>query len=307
MSWKAVMSFVIVILLIGLFTFYFLPIGEIVEFSVAGSGGSSNFTLEGSNATEGMQFYDNMRYYDSSISYNIADCPVNKLDEMKRAFDVVEAATVLDFYETDFDQQISVTCDSSVKTSGRAFVAGEGGVTNVTQSGDFNVIAQGQVLLLRESKCADPIVGTHELFHALGFDHSENDNNIMYPTVDCDQEISQDMIDHLAWLYSFTALPDLMFEEASASMQGKYLSLSVTVKNHGLVDSYPAKMVVYADGKSVKDFDLDEIPVGGGKMITLSNILVKQLSVDEIEIVLESEYEEMEKDNNAVVLKIKSS
>ena len=306
MSWKAMTSFVVFLMLAGLFLFYFLPLGKIVEFGVANSG-SNNFTLEGSVGNASMQFYENMRYQKKDISYKITDCPVAKLDEMRRAFDIIEAATVLNFYETEFDEMITVTCDSTIKTSGRAFIAGEGGVTNVTSSGEFNVISKGQVLLLRESKCANPIVGTHELFHALGFDHSDNPNNIMYPTVKCSQEISQDMINHISWLYSFPDVPDLLFEEASASMQGKYLSLSATIRNHGLTDSYPSKMAIYADGKQIKDFDIESISVGGGKIITLTNILVAQLSVDEIEVRLQSDYEEINKDNNVVVLEIKNS
>jgi len=306
MSWKAVTSFFIFLILAGLFLFYFLPLGDIVEFSIS-SQRSNNFTLEGSVGNSSMQFYENMRYPEKDISYKITDCPVAKLDEMRRAFDIIEAATILNFYENDFDEMITVTCDSSIRTTGRAFIAGEGGVNNVTSSGEFNVIAKGQVLLLRESKCADPIVGTHELFHALGFDHSENPNNIMYSTVKCSQEISQDMINHINWLYSFPKVPDLLVENASASMQGKYLSLSVTIKNHGLTDSHPSKMAIYADGKQIKDFDVESISVGEGKIITLTNILVAQLSVDEIDVRLQSDYEEMNKDNNIVVLKIKNS
>ncbi|MDP3987129.1 MAG: matrixin family metalloprotease [Nanoarchaeota archaeon] len=305
MSWKAVTSFITFVILASLLVFYFLPIGEIVEFSVSGSD-SNNFTIGNSTESQAMQFYSNMRYPERDISYNIEGCPVAKSDEMLRAFDLVESFTILNFHEVEEEEQITVTCDSSTRSEGRAFIAGEGGVTNVTSSGEFNVISKGQVLLLRESKCSNPIVGTHELLHALGFDHSENSNNIMYPTVNCKQNISEDMIEHINWIYSFPSLPDLLFEDASASMQGNYLSTSMTIRNHGLVESPPSKLIINANGKEVKEFDIEKISVGGGRVITLTNVFITKSNIEEIELLIENSLEEMDKNNNRITLKIKN-
>ena len=61
------------------------------------------------------------------------------------------------------------------------FIAGEGGPSNITKSGDFSVITHGSILLIKESKCERPNIAIHELLHALGFDHSENPNNHSNP------------------------------------------------------------------------------------------------------------------------------
>jgi len=304
MRWKIVLSFIFFILVIILLVFYWiLPIGELIEFGISGSG-NSNFTLNASLG-QGMQFYENMRYQNPDISYRIDGCPLAREDEMKRAFNFLEMRTILNFYEVNGREEISVTCEDSVKGERGLFIAGEGGVTNVTVTENFNVIFNGKVLLLRESKCSNPIVGTHELFHALGFDHSDNPNNIMYPTVKCKQTIGDDLINYISWIYSFQTLPDLSFENTSASMKGRYLGFVITIKNHGLKDSENSTIIIYVDNKSIKEFDVQSIPIGSGRIITLSNIFVMQRNIKELELFIKYDFEELNKDNNRITLEIK--
>jgi len=307
MSWKAFFSIVFSLVAVMLLLFYWvLPLGKIVEFGYLSTSGNTNFTLENGTSNQNMQFYENMRYLDKDISYRIDGCPLAKSDEMERAFDWVGGVTILNFHETDLDEDISITCDSSTRFEGRTFVAGEGGVTNVTQSGDFNVIYRGTILLLRETKCSNPIVGTHELLHALGFEHSANSENIMYPTVNCKQNISQDMIDYINQIYSVQNAPDLLFENASATVQGNYLSVSMTLRNHGLSESYPANLIIYANGKQIEDFEIETIPIGGGRIIELTNIFLLRSNIEEIELDIVSDSIELDKNNNQAVLKIKN-
>ena len=304
MRWKIVLSFIFFILVIMLLTFYWiLPIGELIEFGIS-SPRHANFTLNASLG-QGMQFYENMRYQSPNISYRIDGCPLAREDEMKRAFDFLEIHTILNFYEVNSREEISVTCEDSVRGERGLFIAGEGGVTNVTVTENFNVIFNGMVLLLRESKCPDPIVGTHELLHAVGFDHSDNPNNIMYPTVNCKQTIGDDLINYISWLYSFPILPDLSFENTSASMKGGYLSFAMTIRNHGLKDSENSTVIIYADNKSIKEFGVEPITIGSGRIITLSNIFVMQRNIKELELFIKYNFEELDKDNNRITLEIK--
>lgn len=302
MRWK-ILSLIFFILVLILLTFYWiLPIGELIEY--VSDPGHSNFTLNAS-LSQGMQFYENMRYQSPDISYRIDNCPLAREDEMKRAFDFLETNTILNFYEVNGGEEISVTCEDSVKGEKGLFIAGEGGVTNVTITENFNVIFNGMVLLIRETKCPDPLVGTHELLHALGFDHSDNPNNIMYPTINCKQTIGDDIVGHIDWLYSFPHHPDLSLENTSASMKGGYLDFVMTIMNHGLKDSENSTVIVYADNKSIKELDVQSIPIGSGRIITLSNIFVMQRNIKELEFFIKYDFEELNKDNNRITLEIK--
>lgn len=303
MGWKTALSIIFFMVVIMLLVFYWiLPIGELIEFKI--SNGSSNFTLNASLNTS-MQFYDNMRYQSSEISYKIENCPLAREDEMNRAFSFLENRTTLNFYEVENEEEISVTCEDSVRGEEGLFIAGEGGVTNVVVTDNFNVIFNGIIVLIRETKCPDPLVGTHELLHALGFDHSDNPNNIMYPTVNCKQTIGDDLINHIEWLYSFPTLSDLVFENASASMQGGYLDLSTTIRNQGLKDSETSTLVIYADNKSIKEFEIEPISIGSGRMVALSKVFVMQRNIEELEFFIKYDSEELDKDNNHIVLEIK--
>ena len=246
-----------------------------------------------------------MRYQSPNISYRIDSCPLAREDEMIRAFDFLEINTILNFYEVNSREEISITCEDSVRGERGLFIAGEGGVTNVTVTENFNVIFNGMVLLLRESKCPYPIVGTHELLHALGFDHSDNPNNIMYPTINCKQTIGDDLINYINWLYSFPILPDLSFEDTSASMKGRSLGFVMTIRNHGLKNSENSTVIIYADNKSIKELEVEPITIGSGRIITLSNIFVMQRNIKELELFIKYDFEELNKDNNRVTLEIK--
>ena len=304
MSWKPFFGFLFFLLAIGLLIVYWFFPFDTVDFSISGEK-NTNFTLENGNIG-GAQFYENLRYQEPRISYKIKDCGLQKADNMQQAFERIENITILDFYPITSNEQISVTCDDKAKFEGRFFVAGEGGPTNITQAGNFNVIQHGGIQLLRDVKCEKPNVETHELLHAIGFDHSTNPSNVMYPTSKCSQEIGQDTIDLINTLYAFPTQPDLVFEEANASMSGRYLDLNFIVKNYGLRDSLESEIEIYADNKSVKTLEVEPIPIGGGRGITLKNLFVFQKDVNEIKLEINYGSNEIKKDNNIIFLKIKN-
>ncbi len=197
MGWKILFSLIFILFVSLLLIFYWFIPFKIIEFGT--KSGNFNFSL--GNESGNMQFYQNMRYPNPEISYQIYDCPLSKKNNMERGFEIVSNISVLNFYPVNYDGEIFVTCDSKNKIEEGLFIAGEGGPTNITQSGNFHVILRGSVLLIRESKCERPNIAIHELLHALGFDHSENPNNIMYPISNCRQIVGEDIPKSISELY----------------------------------------------------------------------------------------------------------
>ncbi|MFH1503329.1 MAG: CARDB domain-containing protein [Candidatus Diapherotrites archaeon] len=291
-----------IIVLLLLFVYWFIPL-DTTEFNPLSSS-NSNFSP---NASENntLQFYQNMRFPSTSISYKIEGCPLQREDDMEWAFEIMEEKTILDFYPVTYGESITVTCEETEKARGRLFIAGEGGPTNITISGDFNVIESGQILLMKNSDCERPNIALHELLHVLGFNHSINQKNIMYEISRCDQTIGSDIIDFINEIYSIPSQPDLLFENASASMHGKYLNINFSIRNSGLEDAQESIVRIIADGKEVEEIQIPEIEIGYGRKVSVTNILIKQINVERIEFVIENNFEEMSKTNNKVVFEIK--
>ncbi|HKZ33822.1 MAG TPA: matrixin family metalloprotease [Candidatus Nanoarchaeia archaeon] len=303
MGWKSILVSVIAVFLVLLLFFYWVFPLETIDFTF--SPKNSNFSLN-SYGNESMQFYENMRYPSKDISYRIQGCTLQKADEMETAFDMIDNLTIINFYSVNNNEEISVTCDSKTRFEGDLFIAGEGGPINITKAGYFNVIQKGAITLIRESKCENPNVGIHELLHALGFDHSENPNNIMYPVSKCSQTIGQDISDMINELYSFQSLPDLAFENVSATMSGRYLDLNFTIRNQGIKDSSGAKVEIYADGELVKEIESEPLDIGHGRSIFISNIFILQKSIDELRFSIKTNFEELDKENNEAILNYKN-
>ena len=321
MGLKIFLSFIFILFVVVLLVFYwFIPFGTI-EFNVASD--NYNFSLNTSDM-ENMQFYKNMRYPDSKISYKIYDCPLQKKNDMLEAFEIISNSTILNFYPFDYNaetkefsgeenfseqeistEEISVTCDSKVKIEEEMFIAGEGGPTEVIGGEIFNIILHGKILLIKESVCERPNVAIHELLHVLGFNHSDNPNNIMYPFSKCRQTIGEDIPKLINQLYSFPSYSDLAFENVSAVMHGRYLDANVTIRNDGLRDSEKTKLEIYANENFVKEIDLDIIKMGYKKMIKLSNVWIKKTNFQELKFFINSSFNELEKKNNKIVLEIK--
>lgn len=264
----------------------------------------SNFSMNLSS--DNMQFYENLRYSDSKISYRISDkCALQKRADAERAFEILENKTILDFYSVNSNEEILITCEDKQKIKEDYFVAGEGGPVNISKTGQFNVILNGQVLLIRQSECPNPNIALHEILHALGFGHSSNENNIMYEISRCSQTLGDDIPRFIDELYSIPSKPDLFFEEVSPNIHdGKYLDLNMTVKNIGLKNSEKAFVNIYLDNEIFEKIDLKELEVGSGMKITIQNLKLKTTSFDKIKFVIDANFEELSKKNNEVSFEI---
>lgn len=302
MRGKAILAGLFIILVVFLLgAYWFIPHQDLDFFFV---DKNSNFTI--GNVSEGMQFYPNMRFPSTEISYHINKCTLQKKSEMERAFDTIENVTELTFIKVPDNGQIEVTCDSNTKLEGGLYVAGEGGPSNITKSGEFNVIKQGKILLIRESKCDKPLVSTHELLHVLGFNHSQNEENIMFPVSKCGQEIGKDTLDLIDKLYSYPSYPDLAFESASASRSGTYLDLNFSVRNMGLEKAKKFVIVIYADNSEIDRYDSEALDIGEGRKILLSNIFSLKRDINQLKLEIEYPESELKKENNLAVLEIKN-
>jgi hypothetical protein len=303
MAIKGFFSIVFVFIAIFLFIFYWFIPFDATEF-LESTDKNFNFSLD--NSDENLQFYKNMRYPNSNISYKIQDCPLYKKNSIDQAFEIISNLTILDFSPVSYGEEISAFCSDRGKRKEGLFVAGEGGPINITKTEDFNVIFHGEILLIRESKCAEPNIGLHEILHALGFDHSSNKNSIMYNVSKCNQKIGEDIINKINEVYSFPSYPDLSFENVSAIMHGKYLDANISIRNNGLSKSGKAKLIIYAGEKNVKELDLDPMEIGYGTTISLRNIWIPKINIFELRFLIDYNLPELKKNNNEKKLEIKN-
>jgi len=300
MSWQKVIGFILMILALILVILYWYFPSDVKEFKFE-TNPSANFST---NESKVMQFYPNMRFPSNNISYSISEeCDVQKKSEMLWAFETLEEKTILNFYESE-EAEINVFCENKAKIENGMFIAGEGGPANVSLGSKFNVIMNGHILLLKKSDCERPNIAIHELLHVLGFDHSENANNIMYPISKCNQIVSEDIISEINKLYTIESQPDLQIESVSASVQARFLDTNIVIKNEGLKDSSDFILRIYANNKSIEKMDVEGIKIGYGKMINITNILVPQIRIDTLKFVLETEFPELDKQNNYVNLEL---
>jgi hypothetical protein len=259
------------------------------------------------NTIPSKQFYINMRYSDRIINYHISEsCPKSKSDAMIKALDTLETKTILIFNPTSKSEStIKILCSdiSPEAEEKNHFVAGEGGPSRVLNTTLYAVILEGKVALYREGNCNNANVAIHELLHALGFDHNNNQKSILYPTLKCDQEIDQEIIDSINKLYKTESLPDLLFEKVNATKGGRYLNFHIEVLNRGLKDSKQVYVGIYADDEFIESFDLKEISIGAKKIIDVQNLKVP-LNTKTIEFIIDYENQilEISEDNNRITL-----
>ncbi len=228
------------------------------------------------NDVPSKQFYARMRYSDKSISYSIApSCSSERSNSMRQAFSDIEEVSLLTFVESS-NAEIKILCSDVAPEAGQEnyFVAGEGGPSRVLNSTYYSVILEGKISLFREDSCSSAKVATHELLHALGFDHNNNPSSILYPTLKCDQTIDSEIIDSINELYSTPSLPDLTVYSVNATKGGKYLNFHIEILNQGLVTSEGLSLGIYSNDKLIDTFDVGAVSVGARKILDVENLKV---------------------------------
>lgn len=290
-------GFISLIIIGTLVMYYFVPM-EKITFGISTN---PEFNLE--NKSNNMQFYPDMRFPDKEISYKISEeCSLEKTLEMKKAFAIIENITNLTFYIKNKEFQIEIFCDEKNRIEEGLFIAGEGGPTKIVELEKYSLILKGEILLIRNSNCANPNIAIHELLHVLGFDHSENPNNIMYPISKCRQTIGYEIPSEINRIYQEKPLPDLKFKNIDVLQRGIYLDFNVSITNQGLKKSNLAKLKVYGDNKLIDEFEINSLEPGNGLKLTTKNIWINQLKIENIKIKIESSELELSKKNNEIVL-----
>ncbi len=254
----------------------------------------------------GIQFYPNMRYKDRVISYSIASsCDSAKRKDVEKSFSFIEEKTVLEFKE-DGNAQIRILCAEIAPTPEEEghFVAGEGGPSEIINTSSYAVILSGKVSLYRRTKeCVRPNVAIHEILHALGFDHNNNLDSVMYPVTECEQSLDNKIISEINKLYKDDSLPDLIVEKVNVKKVGRYISFEITVGNFGLEDSLNSTLIVRADDEEVKRFYMGRIDIGTRKILNVEN-LKGPLMAEGLIFEVTSKERELDKENNIARMRL---
>ena len=294
-----------------------LPIGEKQELKMQNTSGSDSIIEIGSGGGASydgeMQFYPNMRFSKLPISYSISSqCSAEKTGQMQEAIEIISSEAGISFVQASAEGDIEIMCRELDKKEIRNrdyYVAGEGGPKEIVNTSLFNVILKGEVLLLKESECEEPLVSMHELLHALGFDHSVNELSVMYNVSSCRQKITADIINEIKRLYSIESLPELQLTDINATKNGRYLSFEARIRNSGLADSGSTTLAVYAEGELIGSYDIDAIEIGAGIFLSVENSRLPGRNVNEVRFVIDPEnsIRELSEENNAVVLNTESA
>jgi hypothetical protein len=252
------------------------------------------------------QFYPNMRYRDNVISYYIdSGCDKGKTENMKRAMQILEDKTSLEFVEGTQSAEIQILCSNIAPEPEEKghFIAGEGGPSEIVNATSYSVIFKGKIALYREEKCDQPLIALHELIHALGFNHNNDKKSIMYPLSQCNQILDDYIVNEINRLYSADTLPDLAIEQVNANRSGIYLNFKITVANYGLADAENPVLIIESDKGEIKRYDLNKIKIGTKKYLSVENLRIFG-DVNRMIFSVETGKDELNLDNNVAILNV---
>jgi len=260
--------------------------------------------------TKVRQFYPDMKFNHNRISYKIdVNCDKDKRDNMINGIkELSNQVDILSFYEVSDDPDIEISCSREEKQTVQEdhFIAGEGGAREIIQTGRYNIISDGIIFLYDTQNvgsldCEYPNIELHELMHVFGFDHSEDENSLMYPYLElCDQKLDDSIVKELKKLYSEENLADLYFEDVKAIKKGRYLDFNLTVKNSGSIDVYNANFSVIDDGELVESREIGDVRYGAGIIIEIQNFKLIHRNPKEIKYVIDKKdlIKEIDEENN---------
>jgi hypothetical protein len=294
-----VLLILLAFLFIGLyFLWYNLP-DQTVDFTTFKGNISQNLPENSA------QFYPNMRYVEKEISYKLSDkCSPKKTQDFEMATKILEQKTILSFYNSD-KPQILISCENvSPKPDKEGhFVAGEGGPENIINASNFAIILNGTIAFYRPESCEKPQIAIHEILHALGFNHNNNTNSIMFPFTNCEQTVDQEIIDEINRIYSSESLPDLVIESLIANKSGPYLNLKAVISNIGLKEVKYSTLLIKSGDKEIDKIKIEELDFGAKRLLTIQNLRI-QRHTTEITIEIITSLDEISKSNNIAVIEL---
>ena len=306
---------IIIILFIGLISFlsYYIYLNlprDPQQLKV-----STNPAIQEPITSNVTQFYPNMKFNHNKITYSIdEDCDLNKITRIEKSFDELSLKVpILSFFPSRIDPDIEISCteNNKINIDKKHFIAGEGGAKEIIQTGRYNIITEGMILLYENTKvkskdCPYPNVELHELLHVLGFDHSEDKKSIMYQLIEsCDQILDQSIINQLKLLYAEENLPDLYFDKINVIKKGRYLDFNLTVKNSGSINSEEVFLTILDDTSIIQQRNLGTFDIGAGITLVTTNLKLKNLNPNQINFILDKENKIREIDENNNIANIK--
>lgn len=264
------------------------------------------------------QFVPNMRFSTNILKYYIQpDCSIERKQSSRKAFNILSEKTgLLEFKEiTSFnkDVQILIKCSeespeiNSNNETYKTFIAGEGGPTKFLELEPYALIIQGEVQLYSNKdieKCDKPLVEIHEILHVFGFDHINDKESILFPSLSCEQDIKENIITALKELYSEPAKSEITISNVSASKIGRYLDFSIDVKNTGILESSNVELEIYSDGSEIKKVQLNNISPGMIRSLEMKNVQLNSKNAKSIKFVVKSLTEEYSLENNIVEMSL---
>ncbi len=317
----------VIIIMLALFVIFLLILFSLFILDISGNPRKVSTTinelpeLTNSSFGEVLQFYPNMKFNHNNISYIIDNnCDLEKEKNIMDAFDFLSSKVMsIKFYpvlsnEPEESADIAVSCGADEKYNPSEkkdfFIAGEGGAKEIIPTGRYYVINGGIILLygdpVRSIKCDWPNTEIHELIHVFGFNHSGDKNSLMYSYLEsCEQKLDESIIRELKNLYSKPNLPDLYFENITASKRGRYLDFNITIRNSGVVDADNVSFSVIENGELVETKELKDIKFGAGIVLEIGNLKLLKRDSKEIKIFIDyfNKIEEIDKENNIAALK----
>lgn len=270
MGWGDILAILILILAVALGYYYLFGGNQ----NLLSSSYESNL-IQNLSSTSG-QFYPNLRFSKSTISYEISsECDSSRRESVLEAMQIISSETILNFIPKD-NGELRILCSNSAPEpkDKKHFIAGEGGPILIINASQYYVIEDAQISLYKDEKCEVPVIAIHELLHALGFDHISRKSSILYPISECDQKIDNEIINTINEVYSVPSAPDLSISSLQANKSGRYMDFEIAIDNYGIADSFNSTLEVISEGKVIDTFFLQELGYGKRKLFSVSNLAV---------------------------------
>ena len=173
---------------------------------------------------------------------------------------------------------------------------------DTVSTGLFNLTRYAEMLYTpTSSECESKITVIHELGHVLGFAHTTDAKSVMFPSVDCNAKITDEMKQTLRNLYSIEALPDLHFGDLNAEQHGKYVIMNFTVWNRGLIASENVSIEIKLDD-ATKMHAIPTMSPGEGLLIPDAIYTEKDVGLITLTIDSPQVKSDFDRENNVIIL-----